>query len=303
MDKGKNYHKCLVFYIDILGTKEADFKSLVNINRIFRALLNEGKKNDEAPHNEHSIYKRYIFSFSDCACIVFDYKEGTEEYKKNDAKLALIALYDTYRIFQKLLDEGYTFRGGISFDDVYYNESENIIFGPALSESYKLESKEAVYPRILIEKGLAKKIDEYSVKIDINSIGRYLENVKRNIVFKDTYNEYCFNYLNYVDDLIGGSTRIENIANTIIEGGANKFKDRNFHVLEKYTYLYDYFCSQSDYTIEQDNHNKFTEYKKHLEEYHVKKKTIDTCCKFISKIEDIDDIKNVQAYIKKMVKK
>jgi hypothetical protein len=40
-------------------------------------------------------------------------------------------------------------RGGICFDDIAVDRERQIVFGPALVKSYKLESEYAIFPRIV----------------------------------------------------------------------------------------------------------------------------------------------------------
>jgi hypothetical protein len=52
-----------------------------------------------------------------------------------------------------LLRSGYFHRGGITKGNLYHDHS--MVFGPALVEAYRLESKVAKYPRILIPRSVA----------------------------------------------------------------------------------------------------------------------------------------------------
>lgn len=51
----------------------------------------------------------------------------------------------------RLILKGILIRGGISFGNLYVNETDNIIVGPGLINAYNLELQ-AVYPRIIIDK-------------------------------------------------------------------------------------------------------------------------------------------------------
>jgi hypothetical protein len=55
----------------------------------------------------------------------------------------------------QLVCEGILLRGGVTFGDIHY-ENE-LIFGPALLNAYKLESEVAMYPRIVIHEDLVLK--------------------------------------------------------------------------------------------------------------------------------------------------
>ena len=153
------FKECLVIFIDILGTRDNNsFESLYEINSLFRNLIKEQEMIDNYDINMHRIYKRTVFSFSDCCYIIYDYKDGIEEDKKDYIKLSWVALYNTNYMLERLISKGYFFRGGIKFGNIFYDKKENMIFGPAISEAYELESKYAKYPRVLIEENLAKEI-------------------------------------------------------------------------------------------------------------------------------------------------
>ena len=108
----RKYNEALVIFIDILGTSDnEDFDSLFQINKLFRRLTNEQEQQDEKSCNQHRIYKRTIFSFSDCAYIIYDYKDGVDNNRKDNAQLSWVALYNTVNMLQELIKAGYVFSG------------------------------------------------------------------------------------------------------------------------------------------------------------------------------------------------
>lgn len=46
-------------------------------------------------------------------------------------------------------ERGFWLRGGITVGDIIHDE--NVVFGPGLNRAYELESREAVYPRIILD--------------------------------------------------------------------------------------------------------------------------------------------------------
>ena len=83
----RKYHKALVLFLDILGSQNrSEFNVLYNINKIFHDALLENKKNDKS----HTVYKRTIHTFSDCAYIIFDM------HKKDFVITALFPLVDFF---------------------------------------------------------------------------------------------------------------------------------------------------------------------------------------------------------------
>ena len=49
---------------------------------------------------------------------------------------------------------GFFFRGGVTIGDLFHDK--DIVFGPALNRAYDLESQEAVYPRTILDPGIAE---------------------------------------------------------------------------------------------------------------------------------------------------
>lgn len=149
-----SYKKGIVIFIDVLGTKERenDFENSLKINNIFHNTLEDGEKHN----NRNIIYQRHVYTFSDCAYIIYDYKENIEEFRKDWKKLAKVALFNTELIIKKFLKNNLISRGGIAYGDVYYEKNKSLFFGPAINKAYELESKEAIYPRVLISLEVAK---------------------------------------------------------------------------------------------------------------------------------------------------
>ena len=44
---------------------------------------------------------------------------------------------------------GFLIRGGITIGKLYHNATQGVVFGEALVEAYNLESKDAIYPRVI----------------------------------------------------------------------------------------------------------------------------------------------------------
>lgn len=72
-------------------------------------------------------------------------------------RLLLQTVYAVKRLFFWHL--GILMRGGIAKGEVIH-EQGGVLFGPAMNAAYALESKAAIYPRILIDAGAAKHLRE-----------------------------------------------------------------------------------------------------------------------------------------------
>jgi hypothetical protein len=150
------YQQGIVYFIDILGSKNInDFDKKYTINSIFHNILEKNQSMNQLLN--HTIYERRIYVFSDCAYIIYHYKENTPENKKEILNLFRTSLYNTSFVILELLKNHVLCRGGVSIGDVYFEKDRNLIFGPAIEQAYFFESKIAKYPRIIINEAWAKK--------------------------------------------------------------------------------------------------------------------------------------------------
>lgn len=152
-----SYHKRVVVYIDILG-----FKHIVD-----STLTATGKPRTRTVNDVAGIYRiirssimrhiRYVSStpagsdsrftyFSDS--IVVSFKPGKE--------WELAGWLSSLRHMQMdLLQTDVICRGAVTYGYVVHNEG--MLFGPALVRAYLLESKEAKYPRIIVDPAIAER--------------------------------------------------------------------------------------------------------------------------------------------------
>lgn len=134
------------------------------------------------------------------------------------------------------------FRGAVSVSKLYMDE--NIVLGPALIESYKLESEKAIYPRII----LSKEVVEI-VKKHINYYGDQHFSPQSSEYLIDV-DGYCF--INYLISLFynideADENQIINELNQHKEPiikNLNLHKD-NFKLFDKFSWTanyHNYFC-------------------------------------------------------------
>jgi hypothetical protein len=111
-----------------------------------------------------------------------------------DLLKAMTRHFLSYSQFQQLLGRlaaaalkiGFLIRGGVTIGNLYH--AQGIVFGPAMVEAYELESRTAVYPRIVVS----------------HTIMRRPKWIANSLVFlKDDDGLYCVNY--YRDLLFGAS--------------------------------------------------------------------------------------------------
>lgn len=192
--KEKGFHKAVTIFIDILGTHgRKEFDEWYNITEIFNNTVKKEKLFD-SNHTESS-YKREVHVFSDCAYIIYDYKDGVKEDIKNINALITIACYNTEKVLYKFLESGFIVRGGLTYGDIYYEN--DIWFGPAMNKACDLESNDAIYPRVIIDPEYADEAVEYN---ESNYRDRSDKcNINGQIIKKDNDGIYYIHYLNSME--------------------------------------------------------------------------------------------------------
>jgi hypothetical protein len=128
------YAHRVVAFIDILGFKELIFRG--REAEVFAAL--KLAKESETGHF-HNAPEMRLTAFSDSIVISDKVGEGFG-YPR-------LLHFTSYLIWQ-LLEVGVLTRGGIGHGHLHHENG--IVFGPALIEAYELESKQAIYPRVLV---------------------------------------------------------------------------------------------------------------------------------------------------------
>jgi hypothetical protein len=195
----KKFRKVVVIFIDILGSQSrVNFDEWYNVMSIFSWMVEREKELD----NNHpwTVYKREIHVFSDCAYIIYDYKDDIEDSRKNMYALMGIACYNTEKILYEFLKNGFIARGTITYGDLFYDNEKNIWFGPAMNRAYFLESKQAIFPRIIIDPKYAEKLFEFNEN-------NYRSNADNGeILYRDIDG---FIYLNYLNSGKSGINKME----------------------------------------------------------------------------------------------
>ncbi|MDR3570629.1 MAG: hypothetical protein P4L81_00290 [Candidatus Pacebacteria bacterium] len=132
--EASTYTNRVVAFLDILG-----FKDLVYANReadIAKALTLT-KTAESAPF--HNAPQMRLTAFSDSVVVSDEVGNGFGYVR--------ILHFTSYLMWQ-LLEMGILTRGGVGHGCLHHESG--IVFGPALIQAYELESKQAIYPRILV---------------------------------------------------------------------------------------------------------------------------------------------------------
>lgn len=189
------FNKTVIIFIDILGSQDRkDFDDWYRIMQLFNESVKEEKELDSS--HPWTVYKREIHMFSDCAYIIYDFKEGVDEHKKDINALMCIACYNTEKLIYTFLKNGFIVRGAITYGEIFYDNESAVWFGPGMNRAYFLEAKMAKYPRIIIDPDYAQGLIAYNEKVYLNDA--MTREINGEIIKKDTDELYYLNYLNSI---------------------------------------------------------------------------------------------------------
>lgn len=148
------YETRLVAFIDILGWTEAVKAMPSNVEQVQKLGLVLNTIRAQAQQCEWMKENGgdcgwpgdlQITQFSDCLTI--------STQCDNAGKSQLISTLGVLSL--NLLHQGFLLRGGITVGELYHQES--MLFGPAFLKAYELESRQAIYPRIILDPILSKQ--------------------------------------------------------------------------------------------------------------------------------------------------
>lgn len=181
------YENRICCFIDILGFKEHIDSTLINgednVFKIFQIqkIISFIHELIIDLDNETSRSKM-VTQFSDSVVISFKIEE------KSEIISTLVTLL--YVAFE-CANEGFFIRGGVSYGKLIHTTS--MVFGPALNEAYYLESKKAIYPRIIVN----KEITSFAIKYKRDNQNEMsLRDDLKHLVVKDDDDQYFIEYMN-----------------------------------------------------------------------------------------------------------
>lgn len=199
MQKGicmeQKFKKVVTIFVDILGSQNrVNFNEWYSVMSIFSAMIEREKELDKT--HKWTIYKRETHVFSDCAYIIYDYKNDIEDSRKDLYELMGIACYNTEKVLYEFLKNGFIARGAITHGDLFYDNEKNIWFGPAMNRAYYLESKSARFPRVIVDPEYAEDLYTFNENKYRKDSMQKICNGK--ILCRDTDGFIYLNYLNRV---------------------------------------------------------------------------------------------------------
>ena len=151
-----NYENRVTAFIDILGFKDIlsqtvgkkDEDQTDKIEEIFmayKAIRDVWDLDDKDNEYRKSIpnNSKQITTFSDCVVVSFRANEKSEIF---------YTLLEIKWMIMRLIYRGILCRGAITYGKLIH--TDQVLFGPALAEAYILESKAALYPRVILDRDI-----------------------------------------------------------------------------------------------------------------------------------------------------
>ena len=147
------YEKRVVAFIDILGFKslldettsssgEDDEQKIDNVISAYKAIKDIWEIDSTISGLKNSTSKK-VSIFSDSIVVSFKAEEPSEVFS---------TLLDLKHLIMRLIYRKILCRGAVSIGKFIH--TDDYLFGPALVEAYTLESKAAMYPRIILDRDI-----------------------------------------------------------------------------------------------------------------------------------------------------
>jgi hypothetical protein len=143
--KGR-YSPAVVSYIDLLGMKQLLADAGEDASKV-ASVLNTFRRFSSPSEASRDIWEWSFVNFSDL--IVRAVPILADANVKYRLGLIFHEVLDLCFLQVNLLDRNILIRGALTIGDIYVQDG--LIFGPALVQGYQLESKRAIFPRIIVD--------------------------------------------------------------------------------------------------------------------------------------------------------
>lgn len=148
---GSPYSKKLVAFFDVLGSREL-IRASETQPELATHMLDALK---QIANPESNLPNFRASTFSDCTCISVD--------DTPDSRLLVCS--SLAQMSFAMFGLGYPLRGAIVVGDIHHDSG--LLIGPALVEAYVLESRVALYPRIILSPSFSYQPIGYAKELDL----------------------------------------------------------------------------------------------------------------------------------------
>lgn len=241
MVKLKKYEERVIAFIDVLGFSNHISKTIDDdehfkkIQDVFNYISELKRDNDTGTLSLKELGKE-VTVFSDSIVI---------SYPTNIPGAAFYLLLDIIHIQLDMISNGMLMRGGVTAGKLYHND--NIVYGPAMIAAHQLESKVAVYPRVLVSNKLIELGTRYPA--GLNSPLDEKEYIQ-DLLKEDFDGQLFIDFLSQhqeVDDFESYVYTLETVKGNIEKALIDN--QSKVHVLVKYEWLKNYYNTLAEKTI------------------------------------------------------
>lgn len=181
--KAPRYQTRLVLFLDFLGFKEHVERSAREPAHLARLIAAMDIVGGIGASHKGVLKSQKATQFSDSIVV---------SYKVSEPSAVFLLLNEIAFGVLDLAERGFLVRGGVTVGKLYH--SKRHVVGPAMNEAYRLESKVAKYPRVLIdpkvlEVARAARRSEHSPEDEAGYVSDFMT--------KDTDGHYFFDYVSW----------------------------------------------------------------------------------------------------------
>lgn len=158
------YRPCLVSFFDILG-----FRDIIKTQSAdeIASLMGLFQRAAQIEDRTAATFEAQSFQFSDC--IVRMIPLDSEANKTYPSGILFFEVLAIVHAALEMANRGVLVRGGLTLGDAYFSGST--MFGPAMVRAYELESRVAIYPRVVIDPSVIEALKrEPLLKKDTNRV-------------------------------------------------------------------------------------------------------------------------------------
>lgn len=215
------YSTRVVVFMDILGFKDMVLDPKKKDTLFYAMNYSKwiGDSNYSGPLKEDDLGKE-VTVFSDSIVISYDAETQGQVF---------FILLDIIRVQLDLANKGIILRGGVSIGELYHNRET--VFGPAMIKAYELESKNAIYPRIILDEKLLEYAcenpsNEHNGEQELDYICSLIERDNDGYWYTDFLNQE--GELDHPGDIVFIMERLKEIASKGLESKNESVKQKCF---------------------------------------------------------------------------
>jgi hypothetical protein len=224
-DLKPTYEERFILFLDFLGFKNIIQETIADEKRIAEVIAAISIIREMGALSDH-LKSKVVTQFSDSIVI---------SYRCDEPSAAFDLVSEIGFALVRLVERGFLVRGAVAIGDLIH--TEQYLLGPAMVEVYELESKCAIFPRVLISERLldvakAAPAPHHDGEEEADYISKYLR--------QDSDGLYYIDYLtwNGVVHTIGGDSELfprylGKVADIIKKGLTSKAPD----VIQKYSWI------------------------------------------------------------------